>query len=103
MSGIQGVVGVFVDDFLLAGVGPRWESFREAISTRFLFGSWESGTFSQCGVRVTQLPNYSLQLDQEACLRRYLRFQACVGQAVTPQSLKRFVDNFELSWGTFSG
>ena len=53
---IRGAVSGHVDDFLFCGKSgdPLWEEKLKAIQSKFKWGDWESGRFTQCGVIIEQ-------------------------------------------------
>ena len=59
-----------VDDFMFGGsaTDPRWGHIKKAITTRFKFGEWEKGKFTQCGVTIEQRSDFSFQLSQREFL-----------------------------------
>ena len=61
-----GLVAAYVDDFLIAGNHQNQEflSLRDKIKNLYRWGNWERGTFTMCGVKITQKLDYSFVLDQ---------------------------------------
>ena len=57
-------VGAHVDDFMFAGRewDPRWKVARQTIQEAFAWAPWESGTFLQCNVRLSQNADYTTDL-----------------------------------------
>ena len=55
-----------MDDFLIAGDhrDPQYLELREKLKTIDRWGAWEKGTFSMCGVRISQKLDFSFELDQ---------------------------------------
>ena len=64
---LRGVISGHVDDFLFAGKSgdKLWSSKLEAIKAKFKWGAWDTGTFTQCGVVVKQVPE-GIELSQPA-------------------------------------
>ena len=63
---IRSCICAHVDDFLFGG-RPNDHVHNELMSRikgHFSWGSWESGSFTQCGVRITQRSDFSVVLDQ---------------------------------------
>ena len=55
---VKGMISGHVDDFLFSGSSSckEWKAKIEAIQTRFKWGDWEQGTFTQCGVQISRVP-----------------------------------------------
>ena len=65
-SGILGLVGAYVDDFLIAGChsDPEFMKLRKQIAEMYRWGAWQKGTFVMCGVRIVQDKDYSFTLNK---------------------------------------
>ena len=71
---LRGAICGHVDDFLFMGSpeDKEWNNILEAIRTKFKWGDWESGTFTQCGVRIEATsdgfelsqPNYATEIKE---------------------------------------
>jgi hypothetical protein len=63
---VIGVVAAYVDDFLIAGnhTDEDFMEIREKIKNLYRWGNWEKGTFTMCGVKITQRLDFSFTLDQ---------------------------------------
>ena len=61
-----GLISGHVDDFLFSGSQycSIWTSLCEKIKGRFKWGAWEEKEFTQCGVFVRQMPDFSFELSQ---------------------------------------
>ena len=64
---LRGLCGFHVDDGLLTGDGYFWSVMAE-VSKRIRFGKRQKQRFVFCGVRITQLPDYTIELDQEEAI-----------------------------------
>ena len=64
---LSGICGFHVDDGLLTGDEKFW-SVMEEVSKRVLFGKRQKKQFVFCGVRITQLSDFSVELDQESAI-----------------------------------
>ena len=55
---LKGAISGHVDDFLFMGPegDEEWKRIIEAIKTKFKWGDWEQGVFTQCGVKVEATP-----------------------------------------------
>ncbi|CAE7701788.1 RE1 [Symbiodinium sp. CCMP2592] len=53
---LRGAISGHVDDFLFMGDDndKEWQEILRKIQEKFRWGDWESGSFVQCGVKVTQ-------------------------------------------------
>ena len=53
---LRGAISGHVDDFLFMGADEdkEWQGILGKIQEKFRWGDWESGSFVQCGVKVTQ-------------------------------------------------
>ena len=51
---LRGIIAGHVDDFLFCGnpKDPEWLALEKRIQTRFKWGEWEEGNFTQCGVKI---------------------------------------------------
>ena len=50
---LLGIIGVYVDDFLMAGnlSDPRWKADKQKVIELYKWGKWETGNFILCGVQ----------------------------------------------------
>ena len=64
---LRSCICAHVDDFLFGGApGDKvHDHLMEQIKQHFSWGSWESSSFTQCGVTVTQHSDFSITLDQQ--------------------------------------
>ena len=64
---LVGIIGVYVDDFIIAGKqnGKKWQIEKEKVKKLYKWGKWESGTFTLCGVRYLHEYDYSVKMDQQ--------------------------------------
>ena len=62
-----GMCGVYVDDFIIAGKvnDPRWRKAKEDLKKLHKWETWESNTFTLCGVGYLQKSDYSVQMGQQ--------------------------------------
>ena len=64
---LRSCICAHVDDFMFGGVPD--DSVHSGLMARirehFSWGSWESSSFTQCGVRITQHSDFSITLDQQ--------------------------------------
>ena len=52
-----GIIGVYVDDFLIAGDNNKeWVSIKNKMINLYSWGKWEKTEFSLCGVQYKQHP-----------------------------------------------
>ena len=60
-------VAAHVDDFMFAGRDwdPRWRVARQKIQDAFTWTPWESGTFLQCNVRLSQNVDYTTDMSMD--------------------------------------
>ncbi|CAE7426607.1 unnamed protein product [Symbiodinium pilosum] len=67
IRGKKSCICAHVDDFLFGGApGDKvHDHLMEQIKQHFSWGSWESSSFTQCGVTVTQHSDFSITLDQQ--------------------------------------
>jgi len=72
---VIGVVAAYVDDFLIAGDHNNKEflKIRTDIQNMYRWGAWSKGTFTMCGVKITQKLDYSFVLDQSKYAHEGLR------------------------------
>ena len=70
-----GLIGVYVDDFLIAGVekDPRWQRIKKDMIALYNWGKWHKGSFELCGVEYKQLPNFSIRMTQGKYTRSLTR------------------------------
>ena len=63
----KGIISAHVDDFLFSGDEnhPGWCAILEGIKKEYRWSDWEHGKFTQCGVQVEQLADFSFSLSQE--------------------------------------
>ena len=69
---ITGCIGAYVDDFLISGrEGLReWDKIISIFNESFRWTPWESGTFKQTGLTITQDPEtYEFELEQGEYLK----------------------------------
>ena len=61
-----GLVAAYVDDFLIIGNhnNPVFMKLRSQIKNMYRWGEWQKGTFTLCGVRMTQKLDFSFTMDQ---------------------------------------
>lgn len=59
-----------VDDFMFGGNSHDdvYKKLVESIKQRFRWGSWENGSFVQCGTKITQNHDYGFELSQDMYL-----------------------------------
>ena len=64
---LRSVICAHVDDFLVAGASTDavHADLVKRIKEHFSWGSWETSSFTQCGVRIHQHPDYHITLDQK--------------------------------------
>ena len=64
---LVGIVSGHVDDFLFCGPPSCvvWKNICEKIREHFKWGTWEKGSFTQCGVHIKSLPCGGFELSQE--------------------------------------
>jgi hypothetical protein len=72
---VIGLVAAYVDDFLIAGDhnNPDFMNVRKQILEMYRWGAWSKGTFTMCGVRITQKMDFSFTLDQSKYVHEGLR------------------------------
>ena len=61
-----GLIGVYVDDFLLAG-DPKNHEYRDArqrVLDLYTWGKWQTSRFTLCGVEFVQKQDFSIQMTQ---------------------------------------
>ena len=70
-----GLVAAYVDDFLIAGdhTNKEFLNIREQIKNLYRWGNWEKGTFTMCGVKITQKLDFSFVLDQNKYVHESLK------------------------------
>ena len=70
-----GVVAAYVDDFLIAGDHNNKEflKIRTSIQNMYRWGAWDKGSFTMCGVKITQKMDFSFVLDQSKYVHDGLR------------------------------
>ena len=68
---LRGLCGFHVDDGLMTGDSHFW-SIMNKIATRITFGKRQKIQFIFCGVRIKQLPDFSVELDQENAIDQIL-------------------------------
>ena len=63
---LRSIICAHVDDFLFGGApgDQTHASLMSKIKEHFSWGSWESSTFTQCGVRIQQHADFHITLDQ---------------------------------------
>ena len=61
-----GLVAAYVDDFLIIGdhQNSDFMKIRSQIKNMYRWGEWQKGTFTLCGVRITQKLDFSFTMDQ---------------------------------------
>ena len=61
-----GLVAAYVDDFLIIGNhhNPEFMKLRGQIKDMYRWGEWQKGTFTLCGVRITQRLDFGFTMDQ---------------------------------------
>ena len=64
---LRSCICAHVDDFLFGGSpgDTIHAELMNKIRSHFSWGSWETSSFTQCGVRITQHADFSITLDQE--------------------------------------
>ena len=64
---VLSVIHAHVGDFMFGGSPdcPIHQRLMEQIRHKYKWGTWEEGSFLQCGIQVTQREDYSIELDQE--------------------------------------
>ena len=67
-NGVKGIIGVHMDDFLLAGdMGdPGWNEAVRMFKESFQWSPWEDPPFLHCGVEIQQMPDFSFRLNHAA-------------------------------------
>ena len=67
---LRGIIAGHVDDFLFCGnpKDPEWLALEKRIQTRFKWGEWEEGNFTQCGVKIERQNDGSYHLSQQSYL-----------------------------------
>ena len=63
---LTGLISCHVDDFLFSGKpgDKTWEELLTKIQKEFSWGDWQSREFTQCGVEIKEMDDYSYQLSQ---------------------------------------
>ena len=64
-KGILGYICAHVDDFLISGdeESDEWADALTAFHARFKWSPWEFSSFSHCGVKIREEPDFSFTLD----------------------------------------
>ena len=59
-----GIIGVYVDDFIVAGKehDDEWQAIRQKVLDLYTWGSWKTRQFKLCGVEYQQKRDYSVHL-----------------------------------------
>jgi hypothetical protein len=71
---LVGLAGIHVDDFLISG-DPSSTFFLEAekkLQGSFRWGKWETSEFQFAGCRIRQREDYSIEIDQEEYVNRWV-------------------------------
>ena len=78
---LRAVISGHVDDFLFAGKSDDklWSAKLEAIKSKFKWGAWDTGSFTQCGVVVKQVPE-GIELSQPAYLDNLNEIGVCASR-----------------------
>ena len=71
-SELIGTIGVYVDDFIIAGKvkDTRWQKAKGNLVSLYSRGKWESKSFTLCGARYHQKSDYSIRPDQQDFTRK---------------------------------
>ena len=63
---LRGLIAGHVDDFLFAGHpdDAEWSKIEVAIQKHYKWSEWQTGDFTQCGVRIQEMPDGAFHLSQ---------------------------------------
>lgn len=64
---VKSAIHAHVDDFLIAGRPgcPIHKELVDKVTQKFKWGTWETKDFIQCGIRMVQQDDFSIEIDQE--------------------------------------
>lgn len=77
---LKGLISGHVDDFVFSGdeTCPQWNQLLEQVKRKYKWSDWESGTFTQCGVKVDCAKDGTHALSQESYIEdlKYINVRA---------------------------
>ena len=90
---LKGLISCHVDDFLFSGPekDQSWNELLEKIKKEFSWGDWQQKEFTQCGVEIKQMDDYSYQLSQPKYAER-------IKEIPVPATRKREVNSPTTDW-----